>query len=233
MSKHSLGEKAARVLNMVMGMRDSRVATAMAAYGFDDEDLQQAWDLLRAVGAVKLNKGEAGQTMDRETLRRLDEWENKWYPLAKATLQARYPAVHDEFFKNLFQAAGPEVIVTVETFLQRLEELTAAQGAYAQDGAAARAVLVKRGIDGTCVEEAKKLLETLQKTVVMAAPPNKAKEAEELAAAEQALWNWYLEWSQVARTAITNRSVLRLMGFGTTRRPAEDDIEPAPAPPTS
>ena len=31
--------------------------------------------------------------------------------------------------------------------------------------------------------------------------------------AEDALWTWYLDWSQVARTAVTQRVLLRQLGF--------------------
>ena len=46
------------------------------------------------------------------------------------------------------------------------------------------------------------------------------------------MWAWYLEWSQIARVAIKQRSLLKELGFLTTRRGGEDDGEgDAPASP--
>lgn len=34
-----------------------------------------------------------------------------------------------------------------------------------------------------------------------------------MAEAEEKLWAWYLEWSTIARTAITDRRLLKMLGF--------------------
>lgn len=61
--------------------------------------------------------------------------------------------------------------------------------------------------------------------------------------AEDALWSWYLEWSTIARTVITDRRLLRRLGFlrvvrganGTEEEvvvPAEDADTDVPSGPT-
>ena len=45
----------------------------------------------------------------------------------------------------------------------------------------------------------------------------------ELARAEEAMWGWYLEWGQVARTAIKQRDLLRQLGFLRDRGGAEEE----------
>ena len=62
-------------------------------------------------------------------------------------------------------------------------------------------------------------------------------------AAEQELWTWYLEWSAIARVAISDRRLLRSLGFLRYKSQAsgaededesddpedpEDVVEPAP-----
>jgi len=42
---------------------------------------------------------------------------------------------------------------------------------------------------------------------------------------EAAMWAWYLEWSQIARVAIKQRSLLKELGFLAARRGGEDDNE--------
>ncbi len=55
-----------------------------------------------------------------------------------------------------------------------------------------------------------------------------AVEAREAATAE--MWSWYLEWSQIARTVIKNRRLLRSLGFlrrtstGDDRVMVEDEV---------
>ena len=39
------------------------------------------------------------------------------------------------------------------------------------------------------------------------------------ARAEARLWAWYLEWSQIARTALDERKLLSVLGFGAAGRP--------------
>lgn len=79
-------------------------------------------------------------------------------PLVKATLQARYPTVRDEFFRNLYQATGAEVTVTVGTFLEHLDQLGKGEGAYEKGGPAAGAVLSSAVSNKATVADAKKMI---------------------------------------------------------------------------
>jgi hypothetical protein len=75
MAKLTLGEKASRVLKMLIGLRNARVAAAMAAYGFSDTDLQEGWHLLQSVSRVKLDA--ASMSASNDTIEKLDAWENQ------------------------------------------------------------------------------------------------------------------------------------------------------------
>ena len=44
--------------------------------------------------------------------------------------------------------------------------------------------------------------------------------------AERDLWSWYLEWSRIARVAVTRRASLRQLGFVAPRVDPTDDEEP-------
>ena len=56
----------------------------------------------------------------------------------------------------------------------------------------------------------------------MAAPTE-----EDLAAAEADLWAWYKEWSGIARVVVTERNLLRKMGFLGTRRASGEEGDEA------
>ena len=224
----SFGDKAARVMKFMMAVRNPRIASAMAAYGFTDAELQEGWSLMNLVGRVKLDAHTPAT--DTSTLEQLDQWENQWFPIAAATLQRRFPAVHAQVFKNLSQTEGPAVAVSVRTFLERFDQMAAGAGAYGAEGAQAKAVLEARGLTPAVLNRARALLENVGKIAtvdaVMAAQDPKALEK-----AENDLWAWYLEWSQVARIAVTQRVLLKQMGFLPTRRSRateEDDVDVDP-----
>ncbi|AKU95365.1 hypothetical protein AKJ09_02029 [Labilithrix luteola] len=230
-----LGDKASRVLKLMMGMRSPRIASAMAAYGFKDSDLQEGWALLHAVGRVKLDANGI-PTTDTNTLAELDAWENRWFPIASATLERRFPAVHAQIFKNLSQTEGPAVAVSVRTFLERFDQMAQGTGSYGAEGKQARDLLVSRGLTESVLNDARTLLENVGKIAVSKEPvaPQDPKIAEK---AENDLWAWYLEWSQIARIAVTQRALLKQLGFMASRSKShaaddgEETDDEVPVPP--
>jgi hypothetical protein len=61
-------------------------------------------------------------------------FENTWFPVTRATLEHRYPALNALFFMNLTQTTGVGVAVTVATFLTRLAQLDNPEGASERRG---------------------------------------------------------------------------------------------------
>ncbi len=169
---------------MLIGMRTPRVAAAMQAYGFTDADLQEGWTLLQTVSRTKLDTTKGG-SLSLGTLDQLDAWENRWFPVAAATLERRFPAVHAQLFKNLSQTQGPAVAIRVRTFVERYE--------------------------------ARALLETVGKVAPAPSAATLDAEQKQFENAEADLWAWYLEWSAIARVAVTQRALLEQMGFVSTR----------------
>lgn len=224
----SFGDKAAHVMKFMMAVRNPRIGSAMAAYGFTDAELQEGWSLMNLVGRVKLDAHTPAT--DKSTLEELDQWENQWFPIASATLQRRFPAVQAQVFKNLSQTEGPAVAVSVRTFLERFDQMAAGAGAYGAEGPQAKAVLETRGLTPAVLNRARALLENIGKIATVDAVVA-AQDPKALEKAENDLWAWYLEWSQVARIAVTQRVLLKQMGFLPTRRSRateEDDVDVDP-----
>ena len=223
----AIGEKAARVMRFLVGLRNPAVATALAGYGFTEADMAEGWALVHGLGKGKLAILPA-QPRDMEVLLKLDAWENHWFPVSSASLERRFPKVFAGVFLNLQQAEGPAVAVTVRTFVDRYDELSAPNSKYGPEGAQAKELLAARGVAPAVVDEARNLLSQLTK--VATAPISQASINEQeaaLASAEDALWAWYLEWSQVARVAVKQRQLLRQLGF-LTRHPVEEEPSPPP-----
>lgn len=216
MGKLSLGQKANRVLRFLLGLRNPHILAQLKIHGFTAADMEEGWSLLKALGKGKLDADPPEPAYDAETLRQLDQWENKWFTITSATLTRHAPDVHKWFFKNLSQTEGPAVIVSTGTFLERwaLLDKPHAQGGPPSGGKAAKKKVTERGLTSSVVDVARALLDKLGAAAGPLPDPAADEQAQaDVAAAEKAMWAWYLEWSQVARSAITRRSYLRQLGF--------------------
>lgn len=213
MARTRLSGKAERVLKLLLGLRNRKIAHALASRGFGKDDLEEGLALLRGVTDVSLDALPA-PTTNPALLVDLDAWENQWFPVANATLSRHYPEIHARVFLNLSQTEGPAVVVSVGTFVKRIAELGRADAGYGQAGKDARKLLARRGLTSDVIDEAKALLEQLS---TIEAQPDEPVDAEEERArfeqAESAMWAWYLEWAEIARATIKERALLRRLGF--------------------
>jgi hypothetical protein len=78
MSRLTIGDKAQRVLKLLYGLRERRVAEALALYGFTEADRDQGWALLQSLAQGKLLAHTS--KMDPKLYELLDNWENRWFP---------------------------------------------------------------------------------------------------------------------------------------------------------
>jgi len=212
MAKLTLGQKAERVLQFLVGLGNRRVRRALTVYAFTDADLDDGWKRLMALSRVSAD-GE--EEVDPALLERLDAWENRWFGVAEVLLRIHFPDVHTYVFRNVRQGEGIEVVVSVSTLLRRLElvALPEEEGGMGELGSEACARLATRGLDDAVLDEARELLRQLASP--QQAPPvdYDTLDREARAAAERHMWEWYLEWSTLARLAIRDRRLLRSLGF--------------------
>ena len=68
----SLGDKAQRTLRLLLGLRNPRIASALASYGFTEADMDEGWALLQALGRNKLSITPI-PTTNVETIELLDQ----------------------------------------------------------------------------------------------------------------------------------------------------------------
>ncbi len=229
MAKLTLGDKIHRAVDFLLGVVDPRIASLLSPYGFNQLVVQLGWTLVQNASGGRLDTVTFTQP-DPSTLDEVDEFENKWFPIAKVTLDCNYPAVSEEVFLNLSQTEGPAVAISVSTLIRRLEALKAEDAGA--ERTAARALLAERGLTPEVVAAAKALVEKLG---VVEEPPEIDLEQDRIDRdeAEEALWKWYLQWSTIARTVIKDKRLLRLLGFRKTRKPkakAKPKREPKPKP---
>ena len=72
-------------------------------------------------------------------------------------------------------------------------------------GAEAVELLTQRGLTAATVQVARSLLDRLGTVAPAQAVATPDPEAQ--AKVEAAMWNWYLEWEEIARVAVTDRRV--------------------------
>lgn len=227
MARLTLGQKATRVLDFLLGLRNARIAAWLKPYGFDQPVLQEGWGLLRAVGKTQLDSDSEQPSYDPDTLGVLDKWENKWFTITDATLVRHAPDVHKWFFKNLSQTEGAAVVVSVGTYIERYEKMDKPEPeGGVKSGKVAKKKLAERGINKAVIDEAKGLLETLGGiSGPLPSLPDLAADAEQLVQSEKAMWAWYLEWSRIARKVISQRSLLRQLGFLRSSGSGGEEVE--------
>jgi hypothetical protein len=216
-----VSEKAARTLRLLLGSTHPGIRPAMQAYGYAQKDEDEGWGLLRGVG---YQAGSVAQppAADTKKLHEIDVWENRWFPVVQATLSRRFPAVASRFFLNLSQMSGPEVVISVQLFLDRYDEL-ADETKYGPEGSKAKELLTERGLTPGVVNEVRALMLGLRGEQQPQTPASIEQAKADAAKAEEALWAWYLEWSQVARVAVKSRAMLHLLGFLQGTHTAADD----------
>lgn len=217
MTRMTIGQKGARVLKFLLGLRHPEILATLATYGFDEKQLQDGWTRLTA---LRRGRYRPMYVQDPRITRELDEFENEWFPVIGAALTHRYPKVRSYLFDGLPRRTENEVAATVPEFLERLDAL--AGGALGAEGQEARKFLETRGFDGAALTRGRALVARLG----TAAPlPGIATARSDSLIAEEHLWAWYLEWSEIARVAVKNRRLLRLLGFLTKKRGEADEEE--------
>lgn len=215
MAKRRLPEKAQRMLQFLLALKKKAIAGTLKKHGFSQADLTKGWALFQAAVGDTLSEG-GPPLPDPNDLALLDDWENRWYPIIHATLEAHYPAIGAAVFLNLAQTKGRQLIPNITTLLARLAALTG-EGSTEEEQAAA-ALLVVRGLTPDRVEQAEKLLKrlsTIEEFDDEEDGDTAADESEQAAdsATEAAMWAFYKEWSAIARATIKSRGHLRTLGF--------------------
>jgi hypothetical protein len=116
------------------------------------------------------------------------------------------------------------VVLSVSTLVERIDGLTES------GDTAALATLAKHGLAEEALAEARGMLGQVMQPPVETSPA--AGESDFDQAGEDAMWSYYLQWSAIARRAITDRRRLRELGFlrSSRGRAGEDEAPAGDAP---
>ncbi len=210
MARKTLPQKGVRVVEFLLGLRYRDIAEIMAGRGLDDAELDKGWSLVRGLvaGRATPKPGHDGPQL----LAALATWQREHFVILEDTLRRHYPAVHAKVCDRLPRSDGLHNIIAMATLLDRLDEIArpVVEGGM-EDGPAALALLAKRGTGPEA-------LASLRASVDRVKSPDFDALDDEIdpdvaAASEQAMWDWYLEWSLQARVAIKDQRMLAALGF--------------------
>lgn len=243
-SRQVLEEAPERVLTLLSGIGTSLAIRAhLARVGYCAKDHEEGWRLLHAAAGYDATI----PTLEAEeqvalAIAELDAWDEPHFRLARAALGRRYPAQAAFLFEKLEATQGAAAVLSVKTFLDRLDMLEGkAPGRNHKDKAtkaadfAALTALASRGITHAERLRLRGLIKTAEEGAELSErAKQQAEENEKQQAARQgalvALRAWFDEWAETARVVIKRRDQLIRLGLAKRRTGGgEEDPEPAPA----
>ncbi len=192
--------------------------------GYSEEEHEYAWELLHQISAYR-KPSHALAEHQKQAVAQLDAWDEPNFRRASAALKFRYPDQHAFLFQDLKAEQGDRAILSVRTFLDRVEILEKGTDPKRQhtapDDQAAVALLHQRKI---LSKEILALLREWLKAAQSLPDIDPIIQAEQHKAAQQQILTrlaiWYEEWSETARTLQLRRSYQISLGIA-KRRPSQ------------
>jgi hypothetical protein len=239
-----------RALKLLVNIQTAPFGARARREGYTPEEHREGWCQLKLASGeqrpiehlfAETSSGGAVEGVERfRLLQEVDTFENTWFPRTRAIIRRVVPRDRRDgfeaaFFKNLEQQPlGPAVIVSVGTYLARLEGL-----ARSSDGDAKKVhkTLAMRGLTETKVRQVRDLLAKLEAgggapvpVQVPAAELEKARK--EQREALERLRDWFNDWATTLRQVFPVKAQIQL-GLTTVKRTpaaaggavAEDDAE--------
>lgn len=235
-------------LKFLVNLQKPGMAKIAQANGYTREEHAEGWRLHRAASgqdhALSVVFALSSTTPTAEqaympTLRRVDAFENLWFPRTRAIIQRVVPADSRERFEAAFfhelaqQPLGPAVIGSVRTFVARVESLEKSKEPGARE---VRETLRKRGLTTPVIAEMKRLLGDVME-LAPTAPETVDEEALAKLRAEQkravvSLRAWFNDWATTLRSVFNRKQLIQLGLASPTRAKAEEPADPPvdPAP---
>ncbi len=206
----------------------AEIRNVMASAGYDAAEQKEGWRLVTLVSGLSEPKVvREHDDKARATIAELDALDEPLFRRAHAALGRLHPEQDAFVFSGLAPARGPEAVVAVATFLDRLDALESAQDRRATRKAdqGALATLEKRGITAEYREQLRELVAVAQAVEFPDEPPTDAVTTSEREEALIELRAWYKDWAETARSLIVRRDHLILMGLARRRQSLRGEAE--------
>jgi hypothetical protein len=245
LSRQTLEETPQRALAFLSGVgTNAAIRTLLSGRGYSEAEHQEGWELLHLAAGYETPL--AVPREDRaaaEAIAAIDAWDEPNFRLARAALTRRFPEQAEFLFQDLNAACGPAALLSVRTFLDRLDMLEGKRPgrnhkhkATQKADQAAVATLEARGITPTERAGLRRLIAVAERGAKADPKSAEASAAAEAQATRRAqalleLRGWFDEWAEVARVIITRRDYLIRLGLARRKKSKkEDPTTPPPEP---
>lgn len=222
-----LAETTTKALKFLGAASTNRAIRAiLAGRGYDQQVHDTGWSLLLAACGYQHVNTPVDTPESRAAIVEIDAWDEPNFRIAAAALEYEFPAQYAFVFDHLEPQVGVAAVVSVSTFLDRLDALAASPD-RAKTRVEDQAALDKLALRGITPEERKRLRGLLDVARgPSAAAPTAAPtgDPEALKAALLALYQWYVEWREVAHALIRRRDYLISLGLA-ARKPSKKQLE--------
>ncbi len=222
-------EKIQQVMKFLMSFRKPAVQVLMNLRGFEEHDRQEGFEKVDRAAGRHLSMDDIAHAItgpDKSLITAIDAFENIWFDVVDAALARLFPKVHAKVLKNLKKTSGVMVVINVKTLLERIAALESSADA---DEQAAFAEIERRELDKDKRDYAQGLVDQAYAALPKPAdeePTGPTEEEEQqLQAAIDDMWAWYLDWSKTARTVIKDKRLRIIMGISSANRRAGDPDE--------
>lgn len=230
-----LDEAPARALKLLGATSTNRaIRAALARRGYTQLVHDQGWQLvLKASGYRRTAPVVFDSPEATSAIAEIDGWDEPTFRVARAALAGEFPEQCQLVFQDLQAQTGVAAVVSVTTFLDRLDVLESDKGRKATHKVdkAALAKLAARGITPAERARMRELLgialgPSAEAPTDAASAADPATETAELRAAKVELYTWYVEWREVAKADIKRRDHLIQLGIAQRKAPKKADAAP-------
>jgi hypothetical protein len=220
-SQTVLEETPGRSLTFLRGVaKNPAIYSSLAAAGFTKDEYQLGWKLLhKAAGYSPEAVAAPARTPAAAAMEELDAWDEDGMRRIRRAL-GRFHKEQEAyvFAGGLTSSTGPAAVVGVGLLLARLADLKDGKdrkGTRKEDHAAL-ATLASRGFDAGELARLSKLVATAQS---VGEPESLREPSTDGLEALSALYDWYKDWSDTARSVVKKRAHLISLGLVKRRSP--------------
>jgi hypothetical protein len=256
-SRQVLEDTPGRALAFLSALSSSLpIRSILDAHGYGEAEHHLGWLLLlQASGYRRALPATQNDPVVRAAALELDATDEPLFARAGAVLGRFAPEQNAFVFEDLEAATGPGAIVSIATFLDRLDALESGpdRAATREDDKSALARLAERGIDSAERARLRALVKTATRSPVAAPPPAPSSASAPLEltlpgatapaeppapAVDQAetlrkLRAWYDDWSRTAKAVIKRRDHLIALGLAKRSKKRKATGTDAPAAPAT
>lgn len=218
-----------RATKFIQGIHFKPIRAMLQKGGFGKKDFEEGIKLLRrALGIIA--ESDDSTTMFEpmsdeivDAIKELDAWDESGYRRARAALRRLHPEQAEFVFKGLTASTGMQAALGVMTFLDRLDALENGpeRKSTRKEDRAALDTLATRGIDDKERARLRKLTKIVGTSPDLDLDGVDESEADREAERQKALVElreWFLDWSETARSVVPRRDYLIRLGLA-NRKP--------------